>query len=1086
MKGKFLLYTLIICLFINITVTTSISAETLKKEDFIKISIDEGLSNECVTTIFQDSKGYIWIGTMDGLNRYDGERIKIYNCNNVYNNSLSSTYITDIEEDADGKIWIGTDHGLDFYDRDSDSIVRMKDAKNDKFNLGNLKITSLLKSRYNENVMWIGTTNGLIKFDIESKEFKPFYNDENDANSLTNSYITSLDEGENGELWVGTIDGINLLDKDEKIIYKQREIESDKLYIYHIEVDQLGNVWISTKEGILVYDLRDYEHHYVWMVDNNKIKKYSTEEKKIIEVYEDKKEDENYNNNFIFNDSENNIWISSSNGVLKYLPERNESELINKNMDINNSLSSNVITCIYEDFNGTIWIGTDKGINILNKNSQFNSFEKQKHLNNKNIVSILQTDKHLWVATKYDGIYIYDKLTGDFISEIYDNKDISFKNQYIKSLFKIDDKWIVIVTNKGIISINTKEKLYKYNLIGDGYSSELTYLYNDEEFIWLASTSDFYSYNFKTGEKKYYGEELLKLNINAGGIKYILEDYKDKNIIWLGGVDTGLIKYHKEKGVIEQYSNDSLNNNFLVNNYINCMSFDNTGNLWIGTNVGLSKFDINNNRFTLYTEADGLTNNFINSILVDDKNNIWISTNKGLNKFDSEEEKFINFSKIDGLYGYQFNLNSSTKFSNGIMIIGSTDGITYFHPDNIVTARKNKNKVVIGDINIGKNKASYNGGELVLDYNYKNLSIDFFLPYYERLNNITYEYILEGIDSDWIYIDSKSSLDFKALEPGKYILKLKARYPNGELTEETSVNIRVKNPIWKSPLAYFTYIAIIIAVIAYIFNYVKILHRLVDEKTKMINNQLREEKRLSEEIIEKEKLKNNYFVNLSHELRTPINVISSTIQLVNVLVKEESMTYEKSIKYMNIVSRNCDNLLKIINDIIDSSKIETGHYIINKKDNDIVYVVEETALNMSKFIEEEGITLIIDPDIEEKVISFDSTEIERVVVNLLANAVKFTPKGGEIRVLIKEVNNHIEITIEDTGIGISKEDQDFIFKRFSQVNGTGATKASSSGIGLTLVKYIVELHNGYVKLESEINKGSKFTVGLPIILESNI
>ena len=184
---------------------------------------------------------------------------------------------------------------------------------------------------------------------------------------------------------------------------------------------------------------------------------------------------------------------------------------------------------------------------------------------------------------------------------------------------------------------------------------------------------------------------------------------------------------------------------------------------------------------------------------------------------------------------------------------------------------------------------------------------------------------------------------------------------------------------------------------------------------------------------------------------------------------------------MNIVSRNCDNLLKIINDIIDSSKIETGHYVINKKNNDIVNVVEETALNMSKFIEEEGISLIIDPDIEEKIISFDSTEIERVVVNLLANAVKFTPKGGEIKVLIKEVNEHIEITVEDTGIGISKEDQDFIFKRFSQVKGTGVSKASSSGIGLTLVKHIAELHNGYIRLESEVNKGSRFTVGLPVI-----
>ena len=198
------------------------------------------------------------------------------------------------------------------------------------------------------------------------------------------------------------------------------------------------------------------------------------------------------------------------------------------------------------------------------------------------------------------------------------------------------------------------------------------------------------------------------------------------------------------------------------------------------------------------------------------------------------------------------------------------------------------------------------------------------------------------------------------------------------------------------------------------------------------------------------------------------------------------MTQEKTYEYMSIISKSCDNLLKIIGDIIDSSKIETGEYKINKEDNDIVYIVEETALNMRKFIEKKGISLLIDPDMEEKVISCDSTEIERCVINLLGNAVKFTPEGGEIRVYIKEVENYIEISVEDTGIGISKEDQDFIFKRFSQVEGTGATKASSSGIGLTLVKYVVELHDGYVRLDSEVNKGSIFTIGLPNIVQGSV
>ena len=438
---------------------------------------------------------------------------------------------------------------------------------------------------------------------------------------------------------------------------------------------------------------------------------------------------------------------------------------------------------------------------------------------------------------------------------------------------------------------------------------------------------------------------------------------------------------------------------------------------------------------------------------------------------------------MDGIHGNQFNINSSLKNKDGMMIFGSTNGITYFNPEDIENPIGNKNKVVFGDIFIGKNKVSYNNKELILEHYDKDLSIEYFLPIYENLNNITYEYMIEGIDSNWIYVDRKSYLNIKTLEPGKYTLKMRARDGHGNLTKETSMNIRVKSPIWKTPLAYLIYIVILLAIAFYIFNYVKILQNLVNHKTMKLNKQLEENKKLREEIINNEKFKNNYFVNLSHELRTPINVITSILQLTDNMMRNKTMTYKKAEGYIEIINRNCENLLKIINDIIDSSKIETGNYKINKNNNNIVYIAEEVALNMSNFIEGKGLSLIIDPEIEEKVISCDETEIERCVINLLGNAVKFTPEGGEIRVYIKEVKGYIEITIEDNGIGISKEDQEFIFKRFSQVEGNGATKATSSGIGLTLVKDIVDLHGGYIRLESELNKGSKFTIGLPDISE---
>lgn len=260
----------------------------------------------------------------------------------------------------------------------------------------------------------------------------------------------------------------------------------------------------------------------------------------------------------------------------------------------------------------------------------------------------------------------------------------------------------------------------------------------------------------------------------------------------------------------------------------------------------------------------------------------------------------------------------------------------------------------------------------------------------------------------------------------------------------------------------------------------KILKALVKKQTQEINEKMKENQMLYEKSIKSEKFKNDYFVNLSHELRTPINVILSTVQLINSLNKDKDVSRKRLNYYMEIVQKSSNSLLKIINDIIDSSKIEAGSYKINKEDNvDIVYLVEETALTMRNYIKERGIELIIDPEIEEKYISCDPNEIERCIVNIIGNAIKFTPEGGRIEVFIEDNDNSVSISIKDTGIGISEEDQKFIFNRFEQGRNGNCTKVSSSGIGLTLVKYIVKLHNGSIELESKLEEGTKVTIKLP-------
>lgn len=1066
MMGKIIKLSLLLCILVNSIIVKETFSENRNTVAFENISIEKGLSSGYVTSIFQDSKGYMWIATSDGLNRYDGDKTKVYNCNIDNKNSLSSTYITSLEEDQYGNIWVGTDAGLDIIYRENDNIVNFKNNVANEYDLSDSKISSLLRTNNNgKDIMWIGANYGLVKVYLDDFTTELYKYEKSNENSLTNSSITYLEEDEEKRLWIGTKAGLNVLDVNSNTIYKKNTKNYDRLFIYCIEKDKFGNMWIVTKDGILKYNANsDTIENFDINIEGSQINNF----------------------NFIMNDSDDNMWISStSDGIIKY-SKKGKLSSINHSSNIQKNTISSSVTYFYEDLNGLIWIGTDNGVNILNNNTQFNIIGRNSSskgiLSGSNITSVLNDNQgNLWVATKFNGINIVDK-TGNLIKHLYHDPDdnSSLISNNIKYLMKMDDNYIAAITNKGISLFNTKDKTMTRYLIDDNYSYEFVYLYSDEDTVWGATTNGFFSYNIKTKEYNYHNSKFEKFEINPEYITYIHQDSKDKNILWLGGSDIGLIEYHKTEGVLTRYLNNRLDKNSLISNYINCIQSDELGNLWIGTNIGLSKFDTINKTFKSYTVSNGLSNNFINSILTDDSNNIWISTNKGLNKFNINEEEFINFTTMDGLGCDQFNLNSSLKYDK-YMVFGGTNGITYFSPDSIEYPKKNEDKVVVGDIFVDDKKVKYNQNELVLDYNYKDVLFDYFLPNYKNLDNITYEYMLEGIDTQWIYEGNKSHVNYKALKPGKYAFKVRARSGNGNLTEVTSINIKVKNPVWKTPLAYFIYFIILLFIVIYIFNYVKILQKLVDQKTVTLNKQLEENKRLSKEIIDKEKFKNNYFVNLSHELRTPINVIMSTVQLISSININRNITYEKNKEYMSIIHKSCDSLLKIINDIIDSSKVETGQYKINKKNTDIVYLVEEAALNMSKFIEEKGISLIIDPDMEEQSIFCDETEIERCVINLLGNAVKFTPEGGEIRIYIKEINENIEIIVEDTGIGISKEDQEFIFKRFSQIEGTGATKASSSGIGLTLVKYVAELHGGYVKLESELNKGSKFTIGLPSI-----
>ena len=1057
MKNKILIFLLLISIFWLIS--TSYVRADISRENFIRIGVKDGLSSSNITVIYQDSKGYMWIGTDDGLNKYNGYNVSVYNYEIDNEESLSSTHITAILEDEEENMWIGTEEGLNILNKDTGKVTRVPAGIDNEKGITDSNVTVIFKD--SKDNIWIGTEHGLNMYNKDNKTFKKYIFDLENGTKTCNNHITDIKEDIKGYLLVGNKCGINIVNLENYAIVDNEKPCKERKYIYSMEEDNKNNIWMATDEGIYKYNMV-----------NQEVEPFN------IEI------DEDLNSKIekIFFDSNNNLWFSSSNGAIKYNQD-NKSFVVYKNEPLYEcSLSSNHINTFYEDKNNNIWIGTLNGLNILNSCKQFTTIlnyrEDDKY---RNITEIIHMDNgEIWIGTLYNGIFKYNK-EELLLEQIYYNNDKEMLNtNSINAMTKGPDNLLIVATKGGIILINEEDETFKRlnkENISRVCNEEVLDVYYSNDILWIGSINGLYSYNMKSEEFIDYTNILKSVNSEITGIRCIFSENENSDVLWLGGNNKGgLIKYNKKTNEIKSFSHDINNNNSITYNSINSIVMDKDKNIWVGTDFGLNKLNIETESFEGFTTKDGLGSNVIKSMAIDKINNLlWLTTNEGISSFSLEDNSFRNYSSIDGISGNEFSKDSVVIIDNYILFGGSI-GITYFDTKDIKECNIENIDVVI-DYFKSNDIISYNEDNITLSYKYMTFDVRYFTTDYVERGKITYEYMLEGVDEDWVYNDKYNNARYISLKPGEYVFKVRAK-KNGNVSDITALNITIERPFWSTPMAYVIYFTVIVLVVYFLLNYVKILNNLVMQRTNELNSQLNENKKLYNKLIKEEKFKNTFFVNLSHELRTPLNVIISTVQLMNVISDKNE---EKKMKrYIKIIRKSSESLLRTINDIIDSSKIETGHYNISKKTEDIVYIVEEAALNMNEYIKANGLELIIDPEIEEKEVYCDAIEIERIVVNLLSNAVKFTPKGGKITVLIIDKGEKVEIIVEDTGTGISKEDQEFIFNRFEQGQNRKFTNISSSGIGLTLVKYLVELHNGEIRLESELGKGSRFTISLPV------
>ena len=1082
---------LLIC--VAITTFGYVAAQNIQYQ-FSHLNITNGLSHNQVTAIFKDSRGFMWFGTMTGLNRYDGFKFKVFKHSLRDKASLNDDFIEKIQEGPDGKLWVLTRRGFNIYDPLTEKFDQNVEAYLNSLSITAQGLLSIEKDKKGD--YWFVNANvGINRYNPISKKSYHFYYRRNDHSSLYSTDVSSIAEDSRGDFWViytdGVIDKIN--SKTNKVISRTDILKKQSpvsTLNYTLSIDGQDDLWIHNNASDI--GLFYYNPHNKQLKHLSKNSKFSKLNSNIV--------------NNVIQDNKGIIWIATDHGGVNLLDKKDFKirYLVNREDD-KKSVSQNSIVSMYKDNSGIVWIGTyKKGVSYYHED--IIKFPLIRHypsdptsLMYDDVNRFVEDEKgNLWIGTNGGGLIYFDRKANKFKQYTHSasNKN-SLSNDVIVSLCIDKEQKLWIGTYFGGLDCFDGKTFTHYRHDKNNPASisddRVWEIFEDSRgVLWIGTLSGGLN-RFDREANVFYHYKIGPNSVQSLYTSAIAED-KNGNL-WLGSAD-GLDVLMRKSNKFVHYSHSDSDPNSLIHNSINNMLIDSRSLIWLATSEGLSMLDPKTNKFKNFQKEDGLPDNTIIDVQEDLNHNLWLSTSNGLSNLVISKNpsgnltfSFKSYDETDGLQGLGFNESASLRTSKGEMIFGGANGFNIFRPSTI---RSNKiyPLVVLTDFQVFNNSVSpgkeINGHVILnqaiseshsvtLNHNENVFSIEFAALNFFNTDKVKLQYKLKGFDKDWLTADNKvRKATYTNLDPGIYSFKVRATNEEGIYKEQDlDFKIEVLPPFWRTRLAYFVYVLLFAGTL---FN----IRRRGIKKIRS-KFELEQERQEAKRMHELDMMKIKFFTNVSHEFRTPLSLILAPVDKMMKNTEDA-----EQLKQMEMIGRNARRLLNLVNQLLDFRKMETQELKLHPKRGDIIKFIKEVASSFADVAEKKNIGFVFDSEYDSLDTQFDHDKIERILFNLLSNSFKFTPAGGHISVLLnlfekKGTNRRsLEIKVIDTGIGIPEEKQDKIFERFFQNDVPGSMVNQGSGIGLSITKEFVKLHGGEIKVESVQGEGSCFIVTLPL------